>query len=103
MARSPKQRFIDEVNALLDSVSVTSKPDRTLVSHALHDALIEILAEVNRSRTNWQLVAALTGAKSYVVTTAVGQSCNDPCGPRNRRNMILRSTASSTPFTFVRR
>lgn len=66
MSRSFKQRFIDEVTALLQSVSVTPKPGRMLVSRPLHDALIEIIAEVNRPRTDWHLVAALTGVKSYI-------------------------------------
>lgn len=66
MAKSSKQRFADEVSDLLQSVSVTPEAGRTLVSRPLHDAIREIEAEVGRPRTNWHLVAALTGVKSYI-------------------------------------
>lgn len=66
MSRSSKQRFADGISDLLASVSVTPEPGRTLVSQPLHEATREIEAEVGRPRTNWHLVAALTGVKSYI-------------------------------------
>ncbi|MEN6643993.1 MAG: hypothetical protein ABFE08_16270 [Armatimonadia bacterium] len=78
MSRSFKQRFRRDVSDLLASISVDPEPRRTLVSWPLFDALVEIEAEVNSPRTNWHLVAALTGAKSYIVTVPYGRSCDDP-------------------------
>ena len=66
--RSFKQRFIDEVVGLL--VRCASDGRSHSVSQALYDALQEILEELDRPRTNWRLVAALTGVKSWINTGA---------------------------------
>lgn len=78
MSRSFKQRFRRDVSYLLASISVDPERGHILVSQPLHDAIREIEAEVNSPRTNWHLVAALTGAKSYIVTVPHGRSCDDP-------------------------
>lgn len=66
MSRSFKRMFAEAISDLLSSVCVTPQPGRTLVSQPLHDAIREIEAEVAKGRTNWSVVAALTGTKSYI-------------------------------------
>lgn len=78
MSRSFKRRFIDEVTALLCSVSVTPEPGQTLVSQPLHDAIGEIQDEVDKARTNWHLTAALTGVKSHIVSIEPGRTVGAP-------------------------
>ena len=78
MSRSFEQRIAASVADLLLSVAVSPEPGRTLVSQALYDAIREIEAEVTSNRTNWNLVAALTGVKSYIVTVEPSRTIGDP-------------------------
>ena len=66
MSKSLKQEIVTAVSDLLLSVSVTPEPGSTTVSRSLFDAIREIAAEVAKGRTDWHLVAALTGVKSYI-------------------------------------
>lgn len=78
MSKSFKQQFTDEINDLLQSISVSPEPGRILVSQALYDAIREIEGEVTRTRTNWKLVTALTGVKSYISGVTGNETWDDP-------------------------
>jgi hypothetical protein len=78
MSRSFKRSFAEAISDLLSSVGVTPEPGRTLVSLPLYDAICEIRDEVAKARTNWHLVAALTGTKSYICTVDQGRTIADP-------------------------
>ena len=78
MSKSFKQQFIKDMIELVHSVSVSPEPGRILVSQPLYDAIREIEAEVTRDRTNWKLVTALTGVKSYISGVTGNETWDDP-------------------------
>jgi hypothetical protein len=66
-----KQKVTDEVGRL--QVRCSTDGVVHLVSSALWNAMEEIMDELLKPRTNWKLIAALTGVKSYI--------SNGPKGP----------------------
>lgn len=79
MSKSFKQQFTDEITDLLHSVSTAPEQSGcTLVSQPLYDAIREIEGEVTRARTNWSLVTALTGVKSYISGVTGKETWDDP-------------------------
>jgi len=63
-----KHKVTDEVGWL--QVRCSSDGRHHVVSRALWDAMEEIMVELLRPRTNWKLVAALTGVKSWICSGA---------------------------------
>ena len=82
-----KQDFLNSITSLQISISSSGRYHRA--SHDLHAALKEIEVELLRPRTNWRLIAALTGVKSYIAGKAKGvdgvnhfwSRINGPKGP----------------------
>ena len=66
--KSSKQHFLDAITTL--QIRVASEGRYHRASRDLHAALSEIEAELLKPRTNWHLVAALTGVKSYISNRA---------------------------------
>lgn len=72
-----KQKFTEAIADLLASVSMTPAPSRTVVSQNLFDAIREIEVELTKDRTDWHLMAALTGVKSYLCTVQRGRTSRE--------------------------
>ena len=66
-----KQDFIRQIKMLMIRCATDGKYHR--VSKDLWAAFEEILAELSKPRTNWSLVAALCGVKSYITDRAKGR------------------------------
>lgn len=88
MSRSFKRMFAEAISDLLSSVCVSPQPSRILISQPLHDAIREIEAEVTKAHTNWHLVAALTGTKSYICTLDQGRTVADPFWAEEREDDV---------------
>lgn len=65
-----KQTFIATMEMLQLKCASDGSQHRHHISQPLCDAMKEIVAELERPRTNWKLVAALTGVKSFIINRA---------------------------------
>lgn len=68
MKQSFKQVFLQEMEVL--QLACASNGNHHVISQPLFDALTEIITEVKRKRTDWDLVAALTAVKSVICSRA---------------------------------
>lgn len=65
-----KQKFKQQVSGLALRCASDGATSRHLISQELHDALAEIEAELRKPRSNWRLIAALCGVKSFIAGKA---------------------------------